>query len=377
MAVYFYDIKQATVFFPLVAILITFPFLLWHYHRFGAISRWSILMIYTFVFYLMCAYFLVVFPLPAISAVAKLNTPEYNLHPLMFIREFIAHNPLRLTQPGTWVAGVTAPTMIQPMFNLLLTLPFGAFMRVYFKRSWWQTIFLSFSLSLFFELTQLSGLYGIYPRPYRLFDVDDLLLNTMGGWLGFYVGRWLVPLLPTTAHTMAKLQRRAHTVSTFRHATAAVMDWVVMVVVGFFIQVILSRFGFSLGDFGPALWLVSVILVVLVPEMVFKQTLGQRLVHVKIVAGDSTTPANSRQLMNRNLIGFSLLIVWTVVEIVLAELKLPIAQSNRVALTLLAYTGLNFLVMGLDVLVDIFRPSHDLFFERWSGTRLVSIYRRK
>ena len=31
----------------------------------------------------------------------------------------------------------------------------------------------SFLLSLFFEVTQLTGLYFLYPGSYRLFDVDD------------------------------------------------------------------------------------------------------------------------------------------------------------------------------------------------------------
>ena len=50
-----------------------------------------------------------------------------------------------------------------------------------------KTMIASFCLSLFFELTQLSGLYFIYPRPYRLFDVNDLVTNTLGGIIGFVV----------------------------------------------------------------------------------------------------------------------------------------------------------------------------------------------
>ena len=42
----------------------------------------------------------------------------------------------------------------------------------------------------------MSGLYGIYPRPYRLFDVDDLLMNTLGAVVGYGVGKVMNPLLP-------------------------------------------------------------------------------------------------------------------------------------------------------------------------------------
>ncbi|MBT9671464.1 teicoplanin resistance protein VanZ [Secundilactobacillus kimchicus] len=374
MGVYFYDIKLAVVFFPLVAILITFPFLLVHYHRFGAISRWSILMLYSFVFYMMCAYFLIVFPLPSVAAVAKLTTPEYNLRPLLFIHEFMAYNPFRLSDPATWLAAIKAPTLIQPLFNIFLTVPFGVFLRVYFRRPWWQVVLLSFTLSLFFELTQLSGLYGIYPRPYRLFDVDDLLLNTTGGWLGFGLGRLVLPLLPSSAHTMAKLQRRSHVVSSFRHATAAVVDWIFVLVATILLQLALGVMHVELGNLSPVLWPVAVGLVILLPELIWHQTIGQRAVHIKLVASNPQERLAAKNVALRTLIGFSLVGVWTIVEVVLAELKLPLVLSDRVAFGLLAYTGLNFLVMGLDVLVDIFRPSHDLFFERWSGTRLVSTY---
>ena len=55
----------------------------------------------------------------------------------------------------------------------------------------------TFLLSLFFELTQLTGLYFIYPRPYRLFDVDDLMINMLGGILGYFIMNKLKVLLPS------------------------------------------------------------------------------------------------------------------------------------------------------------------------------------
>ena len=55
----------------------------------------------------------------------------------------------------------------------------------------------TFLLSLFFELTQLTGLYFIYSRPYRLFDVDNLMINTLGGILGYFIKNKLKVLLPS------------------------------------------------------------------------------------------------------------------------------------------------------------------------------------
>lgn len=44
-------------------------------------------------------------------------------------------------------------------------------------------------LTLAVELTQLTGLWGLYACAYRQFNVDDLILNAIGVVVGFLVGR--------------------------------------------------------------------------------------------------------------------------------------------------------------------------------------------
>ena len=63
--------------------------------------------------------------------------------------------------------------------NVLIFLPFGFFMAMASKyRSFLSTLFYSFAVSLTVEISQLFMKVGC-------FDVDDLLLNTIGGMLGF------------------------------------------------------------------------------------------------------------------------------------------------------------------------------------------------
>ncbi len=63
--------------------------------------------------------------------------------------------------------------------NVLIFLPFGFFMAMASKyRSFLSTLVYSFALSLTVEISQLFMKVGC-------FDVDDLLLNTIGGMLGF------------------------------------------------------------------------------------------------------------------------------------------------------------------------------------------------
>ena len=47
-----------------------------------------------------------------------------------------------------------------------------------------RTVLYSFLLSLFYETSQITALFVIYPGPYRLADVEDLICNTMGGAAG-------------------------------------------------------------------------------------------------------------------------------------------------------------------------------------------------
>ena len=102
--------------------------------------------------------------------------------PFAFIGDIIENADIVLSQPRTWLNILGESAFWTTVFNFVMTLPFGAYLRYYFRCGWKKTLLLSFLLSLFFELTQLTGLYFIYPGSYRLFDVDDLMVNTLAAW---------------------------------------------------------------------------------------------------------------------------------------------------------------------------------------------------
>ena len=66
--------------------------------------------------------------------------------------------------------------------NVLAFMPFGFFLPVIWVRTrhWYITVLLSFAMSLLVETMQLVGKVGS-------FDVDDLLLNTIGGFAGYII----------------------------------------------------------------------------------------------------------------------------------------------------------------------------------------------
>lgn len=85
--------------------------------------------------------------------------------------------------------------------------------------------------TLLFETSQLTGLFGIYEHPYRLFDVDDLILNTTGTMLGFWLMIPLAWALPSMDEVNEQARERGISrVSLTRRVLAAVVDLAVLAV---------------------------------------------------------------------------------------------------------------------------------------------------
>lgn len=76
---------------------------------------------------------------------------------------------------------------LQLVLNVVLFLPLGPFVRLITHRGVVVATVLGLGVSLLIELTQLTGVWGVYPCAYRLFDVDDLVTNTLGAFLGAVV----------------------------------------------------------------------------------------------------------------------------------------------------------------------------------------------
>ena len=81
-------------------------------------------------------------------------------------------------------AAAADPAVAQLLLNVLLFVPVGFFIRVLGGRGVATALVGGLTLSGFIELTQLMGVWGLYPCAYREFDVGDLLTNTLGAVLG-------------------------------------------------------------------------------------------------------------------------------------------------------------------------------------------------
>lgn len=72
------------------------------------------------------------------------------------------------------------PAFLQVALNVLLFVPLGYYVRQVLGRGVVVATLLGLGISLLIETTQLTGVWSLYDCAYRLFDVDDLMVNTLG-----------------------------------------------------------------------------------------------------------------------------------------------------------------------------------------------------
>lgn len=317
MSKFVMPITTAAVLFPFIAALITAPFMVYKYRKLGSVPWLHAAVVYSFVFYLMCAYFLVLLPLPAdrSAVVAYAQTPQ--LVPFQFVRSFLAETRARLDDPSTWLAAICDPYIYEAIFNVLLLVPLGAYLRYYFHRRWWQALIIGFLVTLSFETTQLTGIWGIYEHPYRLFDVDDLMTNTLGCMAGFWMCGPVMRVLPDVRVVARQAQVRGLHASVTRRALSFALDLALSQVLALCLLIAarVTRGNVVLASFGVAhatFW-TSEIAAICAVFVVFVlatrgQTPAQKLLRLRIVRPDAT-PARPWQLICRYVVLFAVALV--------------------------------------------------------------------
>ena len=177
------SIRLAACAFPLIAALVAVPFFCrqvrarcfnWVRTAFGGL----------FLFYVLCVLALVFFPLPDAAQAAKLSTYRIQLVPFQFVADFLRETPLVLSDARTYLPALFDRTVLQVVCNILMLLPFGMYLRYVCGLDLGKVALASLAFSAFIELGQLTGLFFVFRGSYRLCDVDDLMLNTLGGLLG-------------------------------------------------------------------------------------------------------------------------------------------------------------------------------------------------
>lgn len=217
-------IKTAIFVFPIISFLFTIPFILHQYHQYGSVNKLRVLIIYSFILYLITIYFLVILPLPDKNEMQNIITYPIQLVPFSFVVDICKEVNFSIMDPSTYLSALCHPSVYTMLLNIVMTIPFGMYLRYYFKYDFKKTVIMTFILSLFFELTQLSGLYGIYPSPYRICDVDDLMTNTLGGAIGYLLISVIDDYLPTRDDIDREARKKGRVVSGLRRITLFWLD---------------------------------------------------------------------------------------------------------------------------------------------------------
>lgn len=349
---YLISIKTAVLVFPFIALLFTLPFILHQYHNYGSINKLRVLIIYSFILYMICIYFLVILPLPDRNEVTTKLGDMMRIRPFSFIEDIIKESTFVLSDPSTYLKALTQPCVYTVLYNILMTVPFGMYMRYYFECDVKRTVALSFTLSLFFELTQLTGLYFIYPGPYRFFDVDDLLMNTLGGLIGYLLMGLLHKILPSRRDIDEQSLRDGMKVSGLRRFTADFLD----IIIYSFISIFFRKNG--------AYKIIFMIYFVVIPLFSNGQTLGRRFLNISLSFSK-----------NKNLA-----ILLRVLLIVLYYLGLPLglivfARSLKGTITHSIYLNLGiiiFIPMFYFINLILILNNKKMFYNRLFGVEYVS-----
>lgn len=196
---------------PLLALLLILPHTVIGYARHKSLNVRRSTYSYLFVLYSICAYFMTMLPLPSEDFFDEIP-PLIESVQLIPFNCFFETNLLR-----------SPVALAVIVFNLILTVPLGFFMRFLFGAKLGKTVLAGFLTSLIYELTQLSGLFFIYPAPYRLFDVDDLIINTLGALVGYLITPLAVRLLPSARDSGRQLVRGSEA-SFFQRSVATLID---------------------------------------------------------------------------------------------------------------------------------------------------------
>jgi len=86
-----------------------------------------------------------------------------------------------------WLELATSFPVLQVAMNMALFLPLGLILRGVFRLDTTTSLAMAVLLSALIEVTQYTGAWGLYPCGVRIADIEDLIANSLGAWIGALV----------------------------------------------------------------------------------------------------------------------------------------------------------------------------------------------
>lgn len=279
---------------PFVALMFALPYTVYGYVRTNTVNVWKCTYLYTFCLYFLCSYFVTWLPLPTAETLAGLKP----------MSEFIQLVPFQS------FLDIERETLLRDLaiilFNVALTMPLGYFFREFFRISLKKTVLAGFLVSVLYEVTQLTGLFFIYPRAYRIFDIDDLIINTFGAFLGYAVSPLISGFLPKVADTQHQQLVQGSEVAFLHRAIAAAIDFLAVLAGAVLVIVCVPVLRIPMTDQTsllrfPLFFVLFMLIAVVYSFLLGERTLGYRLSGLRLMTGNGLA-ANRLKCVMRTLL---------------------------------------------------------------------------
>ena len=133
------------VIFPMIAIVATVPFMIGQYQKYGSVSPYRYVVVFSFILYGLMCYFLVILPLPDPKAVY--NPAGYNLQLFSYLPEIAQQYDFSSTSGILYF--LKNAMVLEPVLNVIMLIPFGIYLRYYLHRLFIRSFFFPLAFPCF------------------------------------------------------------------------------------------------------------------------------------------------------------------------------------------------------------------------------------
>jgi glycopeptide antibiotics resistance protein len=277
----------AVVLGALLSAVLIVPLIAVQYRSWGTLSLSRLFLILAFMVYLIAIPMYTLLPIgidvAAFCAAGTGTTAQ--LHPF----EFVEH--IRGAWSTSTLRGFLGSDVVQePVLNVIFFVPLGVFLRKLNRWPVWAVVLAGLGTSLLVELTQLTGNWGSAACAYRVFSVDDLILNTAGTIIGII----FAPLLEVVpgVHLDPGERHRARRITRSRRVVQLFCDWLSYTLIATVAGIVATAGVAALSPIdlaapidaltGMTHLAVGIVLFIVIPLFTGGETLGERVVLIEV-----------------------------------------------------------------------------------------------